>query len=350
MIEKKSSEGFELFSNESSFSIVESKVFPTLTEEEQSKALHLASKLDSTCYEAIVRFGEEVQKSLKHFTHQLLVQVQRNDTSPIREILSTLIEQLDSMNLDQFNIQDKGFLRKLFKRKTSIQQIVSQYNRLSKQIDRLTIHLKRAQENLLTDNNMLNKLYEKNEEYFQEINLYIAALEMKRLDLQKQLQMVEKDYNDMDNPMMRQKLLDMKNAAEWLDRRMYDLQISREIAIQTAPQIRMIQSTNEMLIEKIQSSILSTIPLWQSQISMLVNLNRQHRANATSHHLMNTSEKLAMKSAEMTSITESHVELDHLKETQIQLIESIEETLQIQADRNEKQQLIEQTIHEIDGK
>lgn len=194
---------------------------------------------------------------------------------------------------------------------------------------------------------MLNKVFEKNEEYYQKINLYIAALEMKRMDAFKQLQKMEQDAAQVDNPLMQQKLLDMKNAVEWLDRRMYDLQISREIAIQTAPQIRMIQSTNEMLIEKIQSSILSTIPLWQSQISMLVNLNRQHRANETSKSLMNTSEKMAEKNAEMMNIT-NHADLDQLKETQTQLLDSIEETLRIQADWNEKQQALEKTVNKIE--
>jgi len=346
---KKSSEKpfHTLASSGSSFSVSDPIVFPSLPQEEQSKALYLASGLDMTDYEDVLRFGEDVQKSLKHFTHQLLTQVQRNDTSPIREILSSLVEQLDSIDLDEFAQQGKGFFRKLFKRQKSVQQIVSQYNRLSVQIDRLTVHLKRAQQNLLADNDMLNKVFEKNEEYYQKINLYIAALEMKRMDAFKQLQKMEQDAAQVDNPLMQQKLLDMKNAVEWLDRRMYDLQISREIAIQTAPQIRMIQSTNEMLIEKIQSSILSTIPLWQSQISMLVNLNRQHRANETSKSLMNTSEKMAEKNAEMMSIT-NHADLDQLKETQTQLLDSIEETLRIQADWNEKQQALEKTVHKIE--
>ncbi|MED3662307.1 toxic anion resistance protein [Ureibacillus terrenus] len=352
MIGKKSSEktAESVSKSKSSFSIAEAKFFPALNQEERSEALFLASQLD-TRYETILRFGEEVQKSLKDFTHQLLVQVQRNDTSPIREILSNLVEQLDSINLEGITDQRKGFFRKLFKPKASIQQIISQYNRLSKQIDRLTIHLKRAQENLLKDNALLNQLYERNEDYFHRINLYIAALEMKKMDLLKELKILEHQLDDRDNPMFEQKLSDLQNAIEWLDRRMYDLQLSREIAIQTAPQIRMIQSTNEMLIEKIQSSILSTIPLWQSQISMLVNLNRQHRANETGKSLGSASEMITRKNSEMMSLSVEKKfgpeELTHLKETQEQLMESIAETLRIHDDRSEKQQTFKKTMQDI---
>lgn len=332
------------------FSISGPGVFPTLTPEEQSEALLLASQLDMD-HETILRFGEDVQTSLKDFTHQLLVQVQRNDTSPIREILSQLIEQLDSIHPDELSQRNEGFFKKLFKRNPPIQQIISQYHRLSVQIDRLTVHLSRAQQNLLADNGRLDELYRKNEEFYQRISVYIAALEMKKIDVLKQLQAAEKNGEPLDNPMMQQKLLDMKHALEWLDRRMYDLQISREIAIQTAPQIRMIQSVNELLIEKIQSSILSTIPLWQSQISMLVHLNRQHRADETGKILMDATEKMSKKmDMPHGGNSFSPQDLQQLITTQSQLIESIEETLRIQADRNEKQQIVEKTIQEMDAK
>lgn len=362
MIEKKSSGNSEPVSNsESSFSIVgEAKVFPTLKQEEQSKALLLASQLDETHYETIIRFGEDTQKSLKHFTHNLLLQVQRNDTSPIREILSKLVEQLEMIDPDDLIEKENNFFKRLFKRsKSSIQQIVSQYNRLSKQIDRLSIHLKRAQNGLLSDVNMLNELYKKNEEYYQQITLYIAALELKKQDLQKQLQHLEQIDQQSENLMKEQQLNDLKNTIEWLDRRMYDLQVSREIAIQTAPQIRMIQSTNEMLVEKIQASVMTTIPLWQSQISMLIHMNRQRRANETSKRLMKASEQMVLKNADLIDVSNdglkgqkaiTHEDVDRFKETQLQLLESIEETLRIQADNNEKQLAIEKTIHEIEAK
>lgn len=363
MLEKESSNNtLNLSSNdESSFSNASgtnspAPIFSTLKKEDQSKALYLASQLDVSRYENIVRFGEESQRSLKDFSHHMLVYVQRNDTSPIREILSSLASHLETINPDEL-IEKKGFFRNLLRpRKKSIQQIVSQYNRLSKQIDRLSIQLKRAQQGLLSDIEGFNELYDKNENYYHQISLYIAAGEMKKQDLIKEQMKLENNLTLSDDPMLNQKLKDLQDAIEWLYRRIYDLQISREVALQTATQIRMIQATNQMLVEKIQSSIMSTIPMWQSQISMLVQMNRRRRVNMTSRRIMDTSEDMIRKNAKMMEITErdhnqkaiTHEDVDQFKQTQLQLIESIEETLRIQADRNEKQTQMENAIHQID--
>lgn len=366
MSEKKSSiHNFEEISNMSSFFVmnnsndlsIDNSVFTSLSQEEQSRALYLASKLDVSRYENVLQFGVEIQQSLKNFTHNMLVHVQRNDTSPIREILHKLVEHLEKINPDDLIETEKNFFQRLFNRsKSSIQEMMSQYNRLSKQIDRLSIQLQHAQKGLLSDMSMLNDLYQLNEDYFHNLNLYIAAGEMKKEDLVKnELPKKAQITQNIDNPIEKQQLIDLNNSIEWLDKRLYDLQISREIAIQTAPQIRMIQQTNQMLIEKIQASVMTTIPLWQTQISMLININNQRRANATTQRMMDTSEQMIQKNAKMIEATAkdtnkqkaiSHAEIDSFKQTQLQLIESIEETLRVQAMSNEQQTKIETIIQD----
>ena len=369
MSDKKSSNHpFEEFSNnEGSFSCTSDQykndtfVFASLAEEEQSRALLLASKLDVSQYEYVLQFGSEIQLSLKNFTHNMLIRVQRNDTSPIRDILHKLMEHLNKINPDDLIEKEKGFLQKLFNRsKSSIQEQITQYNRLSKQIDRLGIQLQHSQKGLLTDMKMLNELYQLNEDYYANINIYIAAAEMKKQDLLlNDLPRLEHVINLSNNPLEKQRLHDLQNSLEWLDKRLYDLQISREIAIQTAPQIRMIQKTNQMLIEKIQSSVMTTIPLWQTQISMLINMNNQRRANLTTRRLMETSEQMLHKNAKMLETTAkdtnkqkaiSHSEIDLFKQTQLELIQSIEETLRVQAISNEQQASIEASIIDNDTK
>ncbi|QCR32421.1 toxic anion resistance protein [Lysinibacillus sp. SGAir0095] len=336
---------------------IETPVYSTLSEEKQSHALLLASKLDVSQYENILHFGSEIQHSLKNFTHNMLIRVQRNDTSPIREILHKLMEHLSKINPDDLIEKEKGFLQKLFTRSTSsIQEQMTQYNRLSKQIDRLGIQLQHSQKGLLSDLKMLNELYQLNEEYYHNLNTYIAAAEMKKKDIiAKQLPKLEQSLDSSNNPLDKQRLNDLQTSIEWLDKRLYDLQISREIAIQTAPQIRMIQQTNQMLVEKIQSSVMTTIPLWQTQISMLINMNNQRRANQTTRRLMETSEQMLHKNAKMLETTAkdtskkkalSHHEIDLFKQTQLELINSIEETLRVQAISNEQQASIEATIIE----
>ena len=342
------------------FDVTESSIttFQTLNEEDKSRALLLASKIDVSVYENILQFGVDVQQSLKNFTHNMLLRVQRNDTSPIREVLHKLMEHLEKVNPDDLIERETGFFRKLFKRsKSSIQEVVSQYNRLSKQIDRLSIQLQHAQKGLLADLNMLNELYQLNEAYFQNLTIYIAAGELKKRDLLNHtLPKLEKSVAASTNPMDKQKLVDLQHVIEGLDQRIYDLQISREVAVQTAPQIRMIQQTNQMLIEKIQSSVMSTIPLWQSQISILVSLNNQRRANIVSQRLLETSDQMIQKNARMIEETAkdskrhhaiSHEEIDRFKATQLQLIESIEETLRVQAESNKQHAAIEVDIEKL---
>ncbi|WP_036198515.1 toxic anion resistance protein [Ureibacillus sinduriensis] len=348
-------EGSFLHSFEKAIYNSDTPVFTTLNEEDRARALLIASKLDASQYENVLQFGSEIQHSLKNFTHNMLIRVQRNDTSPIREILHKLMEHLDKINPDDLIERDKSFLQKLFNRsKSSIQEMMSQYNRLSKQVDRLSIQLQHSQKGLLADMKMLNELYQLNEEYYHNLNVYIAAAEMKKKDLcDNHLPKLEQSIRLSNNPLDKQRLNDLQNSIEWVDKRLYDLQMSREIAIQTAPQIRMIQQTNQMLVEKIQQSVMTTIPLWQTQISMLMNMNNQRRADQTTRRLIDTSEQMLQKNAKMIQTTAkdrnkftsiSHSEINLFKQTQLELIHSIEEALRVQAMSNEQQASLEAKV------
>ncbi|HWL12973.1 MAG TPA: toxic anion resistance protein [Ureibacillus sp.] len=352
-------EGSFLLSSKSAKYSVDTTVYSTLSEEAKSRALLIASKLDASQYENVLQFGSEIQQSLKNFTHNMLVRVQRSDTSPIREILHKLVEQLEKINPDDLIEKERGFFQKLFTRaKSSIQEQMTMYNRLSKQIDRLGIQLQHAQKGLLADMKMLNEFYQLNEDYYHHLNQYIAAGEIKRMDLfTNELPKLEQTSLSSDNPLDKQRVNDLRSSIEWLDKRLYDLQMSREIAIQTAPQIRMIQQTNQMLIDKIQSSVMTTIPLWQTQISMLVNLNNQRKAEQTTRRLMDSSEQMLQKNAKMLETTAkdtnkhkqiTHAQIDFFKQTQLDLIHSIEETLRIQAIGNEQQSSMGANISELE--
>lgn len=320
-------------------------IFTSLSEENQKNALYIASTIDVSQYNSVLQFGVEAQHKLKHFTNNLLVQVQRNDTSPIREVLFKLMEQLEKIDPDTLLENNKGFFSKLFNRsKTTIQEQISHYKRLSVQIDRLSIQLLHSQKGLLSDINMLEELYRLNEEYYHNINIFIAAGQLKKQDMMtNQLPKLQNEAIEKNDLISKQRLNDFMQAIEWLDKRIYDLQLSREIAIQSAPQIRLIQQTNRLLVEKIQTSVLTTIPLWQTQISILVNINNQRRINMTGQKLMDVSDDMIRKNARMLEATAkesrrhksiTHTDIDAFKQTQLQLIESIEETLRVQAESN----------------
>lgn len=343
MLNHKSSNDVKNPNEESSlqFKTISPTLFDTLTKEELNEAKKISKSVDVSKFENVLAFGATIQEKLKHFTHNLFVHVRQTNTTSIRETLFQLQKQLETINTDKL-VNSGNFISKFFKRnKKSPQEVISEYHRLSKIIDRLTIQLQHAQENLIQDSQMLDKIYDQNKNYFDQLNVYIAALEIKKNQLINELKKEESNLNH-DNPIAMQLLQDSKNAIEWVDRRIYDMQISREIAIQTAPQIRMIQETNHLLLEKIQTSILTTIPLWQSQISIIVNLNKQRRLQQNSKRF----EDQMANGLEISS-TDLNFTLNELKKTQHSLINSIDEALKVQTTNDEQQNTLQQTIETL---
>ncbi len=330
-------------------------LFLAMSQPEQKRALKLAEDLNVRKYEEVLSFGSSAQQALKKFSSRLLLHVQRKDTSKVGEILFQLMDLLDKIDPDALIEKKSGLFGKWFgKQSGSVQQTMSQYNRLSKHIDRLNIQLAHAQQGLLSDFSMLEELYQLNEEYFHEINVYIAAGEIKRQEIKDViLPSFQHRASTSDNPMIQQELQDIHMSLEWLDRRIYDLEISREIAIQSAPQIRMIQQTHQLLIDKVQESIMSTIPLWQSQISMLLSMGHQRRASQAQERLTKATDELMRKKAQLASTgrTSGHkgtgispADINHFKETQRKLLQEIEETLRMQAMADEKRKQTESTL------
>lgn len=331
-----------------------SPLFASLSNQMKQQALEFAQNLEPKQYEDVLEFGLPAQEALKKFTSQMLQYIQRKDVRKVGEVLSDLMQHLEMIDPDALIEQEKGFFAKLFSRSTqSIQEIMTHYNKLSKRIDRLSIQLEYNQNALLSDYQFLNKLYAMNEQYFQEINVYIATLEIKKQHMRDVvLPALQKEVLEGQNPFKQHELKDIEMQIEWIDRRMYDLELSREVAIQYAPQIRMIQQTNQLLIEKIQSSVMTTIPLWQSQISMLLSMNNQRRAMQSQERLMNVSDQLMRKNGKMLEASGkmknraalSHSDVDRFKQTQLQLLHDIEDTLRMHVKTDEKRHEIEHTI------
>lgn len=333
-----------------------SPLFASLSNQMKQQALQLAQNLEPKQYEDVLAFGLSAQEVLKKFTSQMLQYIQRKDVRKVGEVLSDLIHHLEMIDPDALIEQEKGFFAKLFSRPTqSIQEIMTHYNKLSKRIDRLSIQLEHNQSALLSDYQFLNKLYAVNEQYFQEINIYIATLEIKKQHMRDVvLPAIQNEVVEGQNQFKHHELKDVEMQIEWIDRRMYDLELSREVAIQYAPQIRMIQQTNQLLIEKIQSSVMTTIPLWQSQIAMLLSMNNQRRAMQSQERLMEASEQLMRKNGKMLETSSkmkkrvalSHSDIDRFKQTQVQLLHDIEDTLRMHVKTDEKRNEIEHIILE----
>ena len=326
-----------------------------LSDAEKEKAKQLAAQIPAGNYEAILTYGANAQTELTRFSHQMLDHVQKKDIGPVGDILGELMNKLSEINPEELSQEKKSGIKRLFNRVSrSVQELMTKYQKLSTQIDRIGIQLEHSKRGLVEDVQMLDKLYEQNKTYFQALNVYIAAAELKRDEiLNVTIPELKRKAEQSNDQMAYQEVNDMAQFVDRLEKRMHDLQLSRQITIQSAPQIRMIQQTNQTLAEKIQSSIMTSIPLWKNQIAIALTLNRQQKAVEAQKQVTKTTNDLLLKNSEMLKVNSIEtakenekgiVEIDTLKKTQENLLQTIEETMRIQADGRVKRKAAEQEI------
>ncbi|KAA0562501.1 toxic anion resistance protein [Rossellomorea aquimaris] len=326
-----------------------------LPKEQQEKAIQLAAQIDYKDYEAILKYGTAAQTQLSTFSHSMLDHVQKRDIGPIGDVLGDLMKKLEQMNPDELNTKQKGVFKKLFRKvSSSLQEVLSKYQKIGSQIDRISVRLEHSKKTLLDDNRLLETLYEKNKDYFQALNMYIAAAEIKREEIQHTLlPSLRKKAEETDDELIYQEINDTMQFLDRLDKRIHDLKLSRQMTIQSAPQIRLIQNTNQALAEKIQASVLTAIPLWKNQIAIALTLLNQQKAVAAQKQVSRTTNELLLKNSEMlkTNSIETAkenergiIDIETLKKTQENLISTIEETLAIQAEGRQKRQQAEQEM------
>lgn len=338
---------------------VNTKLIDRLSIAEQEKAQQLAAQIPVGNYEAILTYGTSAQGELSKFSHQMLDHVQSKDIGPVGDVLKDLMNRLSEIDPDDLSQKKKSGLSRLFNKAThSVQEMMTKYQKLSTQIDRIGVQLEHSKRGLIEDVHMLDNLYEQNKTYFQALNVYIAAAELKRDEIANEIIPEMRRQAEISNDQMAfQEVNDMAQFLDRLEKRTYDLQLSRQITIQSAPQIRMIQQTNQTLAEKIQSSIMTSIPLWKNQIAIALTLNRQLKAVESQKLVTKTTNDLLLKNSEMLKINSIEtakenergiIEIDTLKQTQENLIQTIEETLLIQADGRAKRKSAEIEIAKME--
>lgn len=330
-----------------------------LSKEEQQKARELAKQIPTGNHEAILTYGANAQNQLGQFSHKMLDHVQQKDIGPVGDVLHDLMKKLQELNPEELSQGKKSGLRKLFaKAKYSVQEMMTKYQKLSTQVDRISIQLDHSKRGLLEDVQMLEQLYDQNKLYFQALNVYIAAAELKRDEIMNEtIPALRKKAEASNDQMAYQEVNDMVQFVDRLEKRLYDLQLSRQITIQSAPQIRMIQQTNQTLAEKIQSSIMTSIPLWKNQIAIALTLNKQLKAVEAQKQVTATTNDLLLKNSEMLKMNSIEtakenergiVEIETLKKTQENLLETIEETLLIQSEGRKNRKAAELEIGKME--
>ena len=310
--------------------------------------------------QAALQYGVGAQRNISSFSDNILTQVRSKDSGYVGELMSDLVLKVKEVDVDGL---DEGFWDKIpFLKNASraVKKFMQRYEKLEVQIDRIEQQLDQARMQMLKDITMFDGLYEKNLEYFRELQIYIAAGEEKLQELQETtLPQLRAEAAAKGDAMSAQVVRDFEDTVNRFEKKIHDLKLSKTVAIQTAPQIRLIQNNDKMLVDKIQTAILSTIPLWKSQIVIALGLHRQESvlkmqrsvSDATNTLLTKNAELLRQNSTEVARESERGiVDLQTLKKVNADLISTIEETIKIQQEGRAARQNAETELLSIEQK
>ncbi|HLR89161.1 MAG TPA: toxic anion resistance protein [Atopostipes sp.] len=331
------------------------KTYEYLPAEQQEQARKLAEQIDITDTDSVLNYGSAAQQKIGDFSHNVLNHVQNQETGTIGNAINDLMFQLEESNPDELVQENQNFIQRLFKRaKRSIYETTAKYQKIGAQVDKIALQLDKQKSMLLEDNKMLTQLYDQNLDYYQALNIYIAAGELRIEELQNEIiPKALKEAEETPDQMLVQKVNDLNQYLNRLDKRVHDLRVTRQITLQQAPQIRLIQNTNQALAERIQTSINTAIPLWKNQIVISLTLLRKQDAvaaqrrvsDATNEMLQKNSEMLKQSSIDTARETErAVVDIETLQKTQTDLIDTLQETLAIQQEGSQKRREAEQQL------
>ena len=327
---------------------------PVLTPEEQKMVNDFAAKIDIENTNQILQYGAGTQKKMADFSDTALENVKTQDLGEIGELISNVVGELKD-----FDVQEEGKFFGFFRKQTSkIENLKNKYDKAQANVEKITDSLQQHQVRLMKDSAMLDKMYEQNLNYFKELTMYILAGK-KKLEETRNGKLAE-----MKNKAALSGLPEDAQAARELDekcsrfeKKLHDLELTRTIAIQTAPQIRLIQNNDTVMVEKIQTTIVNTIPLWKSQ--MVLALGIAHSAEAaqaqrqvtdiTNELLRKNAETLHMATVETAKESERGiVDLETLQKTNADLIQTLDDVMRIQMEGRQKRQAAEMEMHRME--
>lgn len=329
-----------------------------LSDEQQRQVEEITTKIVPLDNESVIVYGVKAQDGLNNFSNKMLVKVQDTSVGDIGKELESLMLKLKMIDPEEI-VKKPTVFQKLFRQvKARIEDVIKQHNTIANDVDAISGKLTHSKDSLVEDVRLLDDLYQKNYDYYEEINLYIIAGEQKIQSIKdNELRELEQVAEETKSPMDIQKMNDMLQFVNRLDKRLHDLKLSRQITVQTAPQIRMVQNVNQTLAEKIQSSVLTSIPLWKNQMAISLTLLRQEGAAKAQQAVTDTTNDLMLKNSQMLkqntiqTAKENErgiIDVETLKTTQNNLVETIEETLKIQHEGTQKRKQAEKELVKLE--
>ena len=327
---------------------------PVLTPEEQKMVNDFAAKIDIENTNQILQYGAGTQKKMADFSDTALENVKTQDLGEIGELISNVVGELKD-----FDVQEEGKFFGFFRKQTSkIENLKNKYDKAQANVEKITDSLQQHQVRLMKDSAMLDKMYEQNLNYFKELTMYILAGK-KKLEETRNGKLAEmKNKAALSGlPEDAQAARDLDEKCSRFEKKLHDLELTRTIAMQTAPQIRLIQNNDTVMVEKIQTTIVNTIPLWKSQ--MVLALGIAHSAEAaqaqrqvtdiTNELLRKNAETLHMATVETAKESERGiVDLETLQKTNADLIQTLDDVMRIQMEGRQKRQAAEKEMHRME--
>lgn len=325
-----------------------------LTEEERRQVDAFASQIDLTNSTLVLQYGAGTQKKMADFSESALENVRSKDLGEVGDLLSGVVTELKSFDEEE----EKGFFGFFKKGSNKIAAMKAKYAKAEENVNQIVKALEKHQVQLMKDTALLDKMYELNLTYFKELSMYILAGRKKLAEVRStQLAELTAKAQASGLPEDAQAAKDLDSMCNRFEKKIHDLELTRMISIQTAPQIRLVQNNDTLMVEKIQSTIVNTIPLWKSQMVLALGVEHSSQAAAAQRQVTDMTNELLRKNAEKLKMAtvdtarESErgiVDMETLKATNESLISTLDEVMNIQKEGRQKRQEAEAELRAME--
>lgn len=327
-----------------------------LSEEERKVVDEFSKKIDIANSSLVLQYGSAAQKNIASFSENALASVKTKDLGAIGDDLAKLVTELKDFDAEE---EKKGFLGIFKKQVDVLENLKTKYTSAEKNVDKIVAALEAHQITLMKDVAMLDQMYALNEKYYKELTMYIIAGKKRLADVRaNELEELRKKAEASNSPDAAQEYNDFVNLINRFEKKIHDLELTRQISIQMGPQTRLLQNNDTLMIEKIQSSLVNTIPLWKSQMVLALGLEHSKEATRAQQEVTELTNRMLKKNAEIlkTSTIEtakaaerSIIDIQTLQHTNKKLIETLDEVMKIQVQGAEKRKEAEAELGRIEG-
>ena len=322
--------------------------YDLLTDEEKKAIDEFIAKINVADSAQVLQYGAKAQTQISQFSDSVLENIKTRSAGEVGDLLANLVGQIKSFDSDITSSEKKTGLAKLFSNaKKELNTIVAKYSKIETNIDTIEKNLENHKLQMLKDITIFDTMYEKNLDYFKEISLYIIAGERKldelrNVELPKLIEQAKQSGEQLDA----QKVQDMENTINRFEKKIYDLKTTRIISIQMAPQIRLLQNNDSELVEKIQSSITNTIPLWKNQMVLALGINNAKQALGAQKAVTDLTNDMLVKNSEL--LKQGSIQIAEESERAIVDVETLQKTIQIHENGRIKRQEAEKELENIE--